>query len=164
MITELKKEARRLEEDVLFSEKAHFGMATIWSRVRFVLGIPSAILAAAAGASALNQWPSYAALTAIASAVLTALMTFLGPEQEASRHHGAGIRYNVLRGKLRRFERLHLSEDAETQPARAALETLASEKATIMESAPHTGGIAYILARRSIKRQEHAYQADNEER
>jgi hypothetical protein len=153
-------EARRLEEDVLYSEKAHFAMATVWSRMHYLLGIPSALFAAAAGASALKQWPEVAAGTAVAAALLTTLMTFLDAEKARSDHHATGIRYNWLRGKLRRLHQIDLKGDRPPSDYRGTLEGLAQEKATIMQSARHIGGLAYRLGKKSVLEQQHAYEVD----
>ena len=145
---------------MLYSEKAHFAMATIWSRVHYALGIPGAVLAAAAGVSALQQWPGIAAAMAIGAAVLTTLMTFLDPEKARSDHHAAGIRYNVLRGKLRRLCQIELKADPSASGHRAKLEAMAEEKAGIMQTARHIGGLAYKFGKKSIDRKEHEYAVD----
>ena len=157
---ELIRETRRLEEDVLHSEKAHFAMATIWSRLHYALGVPAAILAAAAGVSALKQSPGIAAAMAIGAAILTTLITFLDPEKARSEHHAAGIKYNVLRGKLRRLYQIDLKSASSPAEDRATLEALAEEKAQIMQSARHIGGLAYALGKKSISKQQHAYEVD----
>jgi hypothetical protein len=156
----LVREARRLEEDVLYSEKAHFAMATVWARLHYALGVPSAILAAAAGVSALKHFPEIAAAMAIGAAILTTLMTFLDPEKARSEHHAAGIRYSVLRGKLRRLYEIDLKTTTSPLDYRTILETLAEEKARIMQSARHTGGLAYTLGIKSIGKRQHAYEVD----
>lgn len=153
-------EAKNLEEDVLYSEKGHFSIATVWKRVHLALGIPSSILAAAAGVSALKQYPNVAAGLAITVAVLTALITFLNPEKAAAAHHKAGVQYNILRGKLRRLHSIDLADQVPNTELRARLEALAEEKARIMEKAPHIGRFAYWLGKRSIGRKEHEYETD----
>lgn len=99
-LKEICREAERLEEDVLFAEKQHFSMATVWRRIHLLLGVPSAILAALAGVSALKSYPALAASLAMTSAVLTALLTFLDPKKNASAHHNAGVSCSSLRGEL----------------------------------------------------------------
>ena len=120
----------------------------------------TSLLAAAAGVSALNQYETVAAGLAISAAVLTALITFLAPDNVGAAHHKAGTRYNILRGKLRRLHRIDLADGVYTDEQRTLLETLAEEKAKIMETAPHIGRFAYGLAKRSINRGEHKYAAD----
>jgi hypothetical protein len=153
-------EADRLAEDVLWSEKQHFAMATLWRRMHLLLGIPSAIMAAMAGVSALQERPKLAAALAISSAVVTALLTFLEPDRAAERHHKSGVGYSGLRGRLRRFRTIDLTRDHVINNARERLEEFAAEKNTLMETSPHIGGISYLLARKSIEREEHKYAAD----
>jgi len=153
-------EADRLSEDVLWSEKQHFAMATVWRRMHLLLGIPSAIMAALAGLSALQDRPILAAALALASAVVTSLLTFLEPDRAGARHHRAGVGYSALRGKLRRFQLIDLSPGALPNNARERLEEFATEKTSLMETAPHIGGISYALARKSIAREEHKNAVD----
>ncbi|MBV8145044.1 MAG: SLATT domain-containing protein, partial [Gammaproteobacteria bacterium] len=118
---ELDAEAGRLEEDVLYSEKAHFGMATFWGRVHFFLGIPSALAAAASGVSAFRSEPLVAASLAVISAFLTGLLTFLDPKKVAATHHAAGVEYADLRGRLRRLRAIDLWGGADLKVCRCEL-------------------------------------------
>ena len=156
-ISEMSKEAKSLQQDVLYSEKGHFSVANVWERIHLWLGIPASALAALAGISALTQHEILAAVLAIGVAVLTALITFLEPHRVGAAHHSAGTRYNVLRGKLRRFYSIDLVEAEYSDELRARLEALAEEKGRIIEEAPHIGRFAYWLAKRSIERGEHEY-------
>jgi hypothetical protein len=153
-------EADRLSEDVLWSEKQHFAMATVWRRMHLFLGIPSAIMAALAGVSALQDRPFLAAALAVASAVVTSLLTFLEPDRAAERHHKAGVGYSALRGQLRRFRLIDLSPGGLPNNARQKLEEFATEKTSLMQTAPHIGGISYALARKSISKEEHRNAVD----
>ena len=153
-------EAKRLEEGVLYSEKGHFSIANVWKRVHYGLGIPGTILAAAAGVSALTENEVLAGGLAIVAAVLTALITFLEPDKTAARHHNAGIKYNAIRGKIRRMRNIDLADGKYSTELRAQLEALAEEKATVTQEAPHLGRLAYRLGKRSIQRKEHAYSVD----
>lgn len=157
---EVIREAKRLEEDALYSEKAHFAMATAWSRAHYVLGVPAALTAAGAGTAVANEAPQLAIGCAVVSAVLTSLMTFLDTEKARSDHFLSGTRYSALRGKLRRFHQIHLASGALRPDDIGRIEQLAAEKLSIQESARHTGGLAYWLAKRSLAREEHVYQAD----
>ena len=150
------KEAERLEEDVLYAEKQHFSMATVWRRIHLSLGIPGSIFAALAGLSAVSAKPVLAAALAMCSAILTALLTFLNPAKTGTAHHQAGIQYNHLRGKLRRLHEIDLLSGPSTD-LRGKLDEFAGEKTRIMETAPHIGGFAYRLGKASILREEHKH-------
>ena len=157
---EICKEADRLEEDVLYAEKQHFSMTTVWRRLHLWLGIPSALLAALAGVSALNSYPEVAACFAVGSVILTSLLTFLQPEKTAARHHQAGILYSDLRGKFRRLRLIDASDGADALDLKRKLESYSALKTEIMKASPHIGGLAYRLAKKSIERAEHEYAAD----
>jgi len=161
-VAELKAEARRLEEDLLWTEKAHFQSATVWRWVHWLIGIPSSIAATIAGLSAVKQSsPSVTIFFAIAAAVLSTLLTFLNPLKTARESHNAGVRCNALRGKVRRYYQIDLSDTTDLKKARENLEKLADLKAHLIETTPHIGGLPYWLARLSIERGQHAYEADD---
>lgn len=157
---EITKEAARLEEDVLYAEKQHFSMATVWSAIHFLIGLPSAVLAALAGVKAISEEPQTAAILAVASAALTALLTFLDPAKKAAYHHNAGVLYSSIRGRLRRYRLLDIPDGKNADTLRAELEDLAGEKNKLMQSSPHIGGLAYFIAKSSIERRQHEHIVD----
>lgn len=158
-IDEIRKEAERLEEDVVHSEKAHFAMATLWGWMHYILGVPAAISAAAAGISVVKESPGWSIAFSVTATILTALMTFLDTERARSDHFISGVRYSALRGKLRRFYNIDSGE--EDMPAtQGKIHQLATEKTTIQETARHTGGLAYWLAKRSVGKKQHVYRVD----
>ena len=53
------KEARRIEEDSLYSAKGQFVAANFWTNFHLWIGVPTAILAAIAAASALSQFNNH---------------------------------------------------------------------------------------------------------
>ncbi|MBE9594724.1 MAG: SLATT domain-containing protein, partial [Proteobacteria bacterium] len=73
------KEAKRVEEDSMYSAKGHFVVANFWMKFHLWIGVPTAILAAIAGASALSQFDNHniiAGILAIVVTALTAVTTF----------------------------------------------------------------------------------------
>src|SRR5262249_38928121 len=125
-------------------------------------GVPSALLAAGAGVTALKSHPAVAAGLALLSALLTALLTFLQPEKAGAAHHEAGIRYSHLRGKLRRLRLIDVLDTADPAAQKQRLEGYAAEKTEIMKISPHIGGLAYRLGKASILRREHRHKVDRE--
>lgn len=151
----IRNAAQTVYEDALFTEKALFWMATQWRRMHYFLGVPSCVVSALAAAALLKEYPSLAvSLTALAG-ILTALLTFLEPHKIFRQFHQAGVEFCILRNKLARFKNIDLSGDFDTSEMRITLEQLASEKGNLQSSAPHTGGIAYFFAKRSIKAGQH---------
>jgi hypothetical protein len=160
-LEEIRKEAERLEEDILYSEKSRYAMATLWGRAHYGLGIPSAIAAAVSGVSAVKEQPDLAVVASVVAAVLASLMTFLDTEKRRSDHFIAGNRYASLRGDLRRFRNITIAaQPAQPNEAVSDIMRFGSDKRTIQEAAPHIGGLAYRLGKRSIEQQQHAYRAD----
>lgn len=151
----IRNAANTLYEDALYSEKSLFWSATQWRRAHFALGIPSCVVSALAGAALLKQHPSIAILFTAVAAVLTALLTFLDPHKIFDKYHKFGVEYGILRNKIARFKDIDLIDDFNISKMRKNLEALAAEKGELQKSAPHTGGIAYFFAKRSIKVGQH---------
>ncbi|MBM9595737.1 SLATT domain-containing protein [Rhodobacteraceae bacterium MCCB 386] len=155
------REASRIEEDVLYSEKANFQVATLWQWSNFVLGLASALSAALTGLSSTGAiFPESTHRFAVATAVLTVLLTFLEPARQASLRHLAGTSFAALRSRARRFREIDVFSSASEQALREKLEILSEEKARLIASTPHTGGLPYWLSSRSIKREQHRNKGD----
>lgn len=155
----LVKEAKRLDEDLLWSMTSCFQIATWWRLLHWAIGLPSVIVAAITGIKAVKAGdPEVIAYFAIASAILSALATFMNPSRSAREFHNAGVRCNALKGKIRRFWEIDCATNDTT--LRKTLEKLADEKSHLMETMPHTGGLAYWLARRSINRSHNKHEVD----
>lgn len=154
-------EAKRIEEDLLWNQAANFQTATVWRAAHWGLGIPTVVLTAATGVAAVKEtYPAVVVGCAVASTVLSALQTFLNPQKAAKDAHAAGVRANVLMARVRRFHEIDLHGPERPETARTDLEALANEKAHLLETTPHTGGFAYWLARKSIRRQQHVHLVD----
>src|SRR5690349_18045726 len=103
---EIIKEAKRIEEALLISSKKHFVSAQYWSIFHMFLGLPMVVLSAAAGAEAFKQFDKQHVLAgylSISVAVLSAVMTFLNPNERASKHTAAGNGYDALMNRVRIF-------------------------------------------------------------
>jgi hypothetical protein len=91
---------------------------------------------------------------------LSALATFINPSRSAREFHNSGVRCSALKGKLRRFWQIDCTTDDAN--LRKTLEKLAEEKTHLMETMPHTGGVAYWLAKRSIRAGQNMHTIDKE--
>ena len=67
------KEAKRIEEDSLYSSKGHFYAAQFWTNLHLWIGIPTSIMAAIAGASALSQFDNHQIVAGILAILVAAL-------------------------------------------------------------------------------------------
>lgn len=111
----IQSELLRLEEDCIHSGKAHFNAANRWLTWHYVFGIPSVVLATAAGTAFFKDYPTYAGVMASTVAVLSGLMTFLKPSERSSGHKSSGDQYLALRNDSRVFREIelpHIGNDA----------------------------------------------------
>ena len=76
-----------------------------WTRYHYVLGVPSVVLSALAGAAFQELWRHCRSNVGNSVAILTSLMTFLKPSERASTHKGSGDQYLALRNDARVFPR-----------------------------------------------------------
>jgi hypothetical protein len=159
--TRLAREALRIEENALYTGNANFARAQVFERLRLILGVPATVAGAAAGASyVLEQSKSVAALLAFLAATLTALVTFLNPEREATTCHIQGARYVSLENALRRYRLLDI-EGLDPDEARARLEEFA-ELAKHLDDSNRAGEWAFRQAQKKVKSGDLAHQCDRD--
>ena len=152
----IRHQANQLHDDVLFTEKSSFWLATQRRRMHYLLGIPSCVTSALAGFWLVKNYdPGIAVLFMIASTVLTALLTFLDPKATYKNCHETGVRFAALRSEIEQFQRITLADEFDDKKAAATLAELSKRKFELQKSAPHTGGIAYYFAKKSIRKKEH---------
>lgn len=146
--------ARELAVDVLYSEKGQFADARSWRHLSRWFGLPGAVLAALAGAQILAEADSVLvpALTAFASAAVTAAVGFLKPEESATRHHGAGTAYAGLRRRLRHFVQIDcLVADFSTKDLATKLDGLVAEVNELQRTAPPISNGGFRSAKKLIE-------------
>ena len=76
------KEAKRIEEALLYSSKGHYSASHFWGNFHLWIGIPMVVLSAVASASALSQFDPNHIVAGLLSTVVVAragIMTFLKP-------------------------------------------------------------------------------------
>jgi hypothetical protein len=152
-------EARRVEEDCLYSAKGHFEAGRAWSKAHLWIGLPSAILAAIASASAFQSAEATAGILAAVVVALAALSTFLNPNERAVSHHTAGTRYNAIRNQARIFRTIELPmSTAADGPAR--LRELAQQRDDLNQASPQIPRWAFARARKAIESGEASYEVD----
>ena len=105
-------EAKRIEEDSLYSAKAHFSAGHLWGVVNFWLGTISAVLSAMAGASALSQFFYHNIIAGVLSIIvagLAAIITFINPDKRSIIYKGAGNKYKALQNNARIFYEIEVT-------------------------------------------------------
>ena len=156
------EEAKKIEEDSLYSSKGQYEAANSWSKVHLIIGIPTVILAAIAGASALSQFDNHniiAGILAIIVAALSALSTFLNPNQKANSHHNAGIKYNSLKTRTRIFHEIDCNSDLSIKDLTEKLQELVKERDTLNQESPQISRRAYERAKKGIQAGEANYKS-----
>ncbi|PIR85045.1 hypothetical protein COU15_02625 [Candidatus Kaiserbacteria bacterium CG10_big_fil_rev_8_21_14_0_10_45_20] len=156
------KEAKRIEEDSLYSSKGHFYAAQFWTNLHLWIGVPATILAAVAGASALSQFDNHqiiAGVLAILVAALSAVSTFINPNENAAIHHNAGNRYNSLKNRARIFSEIDVDVESD-EDLLVKLRTLSAERDELNEKSPQIPKWAFRKARQGIEDGEAQYKVD----
>jgi hypothetical protein len=157
----LSAEVSRVEEDALYSSKGHFEAAALWSDIHLWLGVPTALLAAAGGISALKEQTLAAGIIGGTVAALTAVATFLNPSGKSNTHHLAGTRFSALKNQARILREIDIPA---TQSELAALVTsvkeLANRRDELNEASPQPPRWAFKRARRAIEAGEADYKVD----
>src|SRR3989338_397158 len=156
-------EAKRIEEDSLYSAKGHFYAGQCWLNTNLWLGGLSAVLSAVAGASALSQFDYHnivAGGLSIVVAGLTAVITFINPNERATVHQKAGNKYNALRNDTRIFYDIEVSEVDDIK-AIDYLKRLNDRRNKLNIESHQIPKWAFEKARKGIEEGEAKYRVDN---
>jgi hypothetical protein len=154
-------EAKRIEQDSLYSAKGHFVAAYCWSKLHLSIGIPTAILAALVSASVLSQFDKDKIITAVLAIIvtaLTAITTFINPTEKANSHLNAGNKYNSLRNKARTFYEIDYYCQKDDYILVVQLKDIASRRDELNQDSPQIPWWAYKIAKRGIEGGEADYQ------
>ena len=162
---EVMRETKRIEEGLLYSSKGHFSASLVWSWFHYVIGIPMVLLASIAGASALGYFdPTHliANILTIIVAALSAMATFLNPNEKVSLHLSAGNSYDALMNKVRIFREIDCWRDESEQVLTERLKHYSEQKDELNRKSPQIPFWAYWMAKRGIRRGEGQYTVDKE--
>lgn len=152
--TGLSKEAERIEEDALYSGKGHYNACGPWQSRHRWLGSLSAVLSAIAAGVAAQKGaaPLVVVTLSVLAAALTAVVTFLKPNEEADRHRRAGDAHFAIKNRARIFRTVELEADgADEAKLVEALKSLSAGLDAARASAPPIPDEAYKKARREIE-------------
>lgn len=133
------------------SARGHFTAAERWTDFHLWLGIPTAIMAAVAGASALSQFDFHniiAAFLAIMVTALTAVATFLNPSEKAYSHTNAGNKYLSISNEARIFSRLDCFREENCEKLIDQIKELTKPRNELNENSPLIPSWAYEKARK----------------
>lgn len=160
MTAALHREAERIEEDATHSSKSHFNAADTWERRHYWLGIPAAALAAIAGATLFKSSPDLASGFALIASLLTALMTFLKPNERAATHRTAAGQFLALRNDARLFREVDLLQSERLDEATERLKILSATRNDLNQKSPSIPRSAFVAARKGIDEGEATHKVD----
>jgi len=95
----IRSEADHIRRAALVGAERHYIAETTWYATALLIGIPATCLAAVAGAAAFKDSGAHAEVAgymSLVTAILTALLTFLSPQQRAKEHHASAKAYEAL--------------------------------------------------------------------
>jgi hypothetical protein len=161
---EIIKEAKRIEEALLFSSKGHFAAADFWTNFHLYIGIPMVLISAFAGAAALAQFDPnhiYAGISSIIVAVLSGLLTYLNPNEKAAKHLSDGNDYDSLMNKVRIFWSIDCWGADSEQVLTKRLKDFSEQKDKLNKGSPQIPGWAYNRTKKGISDGQGDYTVDN---
>jgi len=156
-------EAKRIEENCLFTAKGHFVVAQFWTNFHLWIGIPSVVLAGAAGTAAFAKFDSnniVAGVTAIIVAILTGLSTFLNPSDRSKIHLNAGNNYDSLLSRIRIFWTIECRKENSDEILAKKLKDFSDERDKLNRECPQVPKWAYKIAKKGIEAGEADYIVD----
>lgn len=156
----MKLEAKRIEEDCLYSAKGHFEAASYWKRIHYWIGIPATVLAAITGLALVTDRPGSGAILAVIVAILSGLSTFLNPSEKATAHHSSGTSFNTLKNQVRVFREIDLRTQATSEDLSFRLKSISEARNHLNSVSLQIPRGAFVRARRGIESGEAQYQAD----
>lgn len=160
-MNKLATEAQRIEEDAEHSYKGHYNAASRWAHYHLWVGLPSALLAAVAGAAAFKDQPEVAGVFAILSTALTTVLTFLKPSERSEIHKAIAGQYQALRNQARIFREIGLIDGMAPDEAKVRLFELAKTRDELNQGSPAIARCDYELAKEDIDSGRARYLADD---
>ena len=143
----------RLQEDTEYASQSQFESAKHWRLVHWLLGIPAAGLAAAAGftglAAVTGRVP--AAVLALVAALFGAVLTVVEPNKRAQQARAAGVGYNEIRvasRQLRTIDLLRIDLDKTVRQ----LHDLTDQKSHVDRIADLPNRLMFRRARKNIEK------------
>jgi fermentation-respiration switch protein FrsA (DUF1100 family) len=154
-------ELKRIEESTTYSSQSQFEQAKLWRGINLLFGVPAAVLAAVAGATALASTSGRlaAGIIALVAAGLGAVTTTLNASQRSKEAQDVGNAYLALMSHCRMTRTVELP-NASDDAARAALAALRAQHDSINSKATPPSFYAFWRAKRNIERGRETYEVD----
>ena len=150
---QVRDELSRIEEDILYTEKAHFAASDAFGRIHLWLGLAATGASAVGATTIVGDAPDlHSGVLALVAAKAAAVLTFMKPEERARQHLQVGRSLASLRVQIRQTKAIDLA--AAEPPAtdwRGFVAGLSAEKAEIVEVAPAVSNRVLARTRRRIE-------------
>lgn len=159
LISAIREEAKRFEEDWKFTARGHYEAANRWEKVNLWMGVSATVMAVTAASTVIGAPRLSVVLNAI-TAVLTGLLTFLKPCDKASVHKKAGDEFLGLRKKSGTLYRVNLLSAMPCEESRTQLLGLQDQASTLSTASPSIPRWAYKKAKEGIEAGESDYAVD----
>ena len=108
-------ELQRIEEDSLYSMKGHYNASARWRWWYNILGIINVVCSVIAGITAFSEIEIAIKIAAIATAVITALTTFLECSKKAENHRASGNSFLKIKNKARYLREIGFSQISDVE-------------------------------------------------
>jgi len=162
----IEAEARRIEEDTLYTFKQLYEAAASERRRHYWVGSVTAVLSVIAGTSALakvHEWQVVVPAISLIVTMLTAWITFVKPAERAREYKEAACDFQQLREDTRIFREIELPRsDLEEAALVEQIKALSARRAELRKGSPQPPKWAYGRAKRAIEQGEAEYEVDSE--
>lgn len=148
------EEARRVSEEAHYRADMHFRTAHFWNKFDYIVGIPTAVLAAVAGGTALASYHVLAGVLALITAVLIAISTFLEPDEEENRNHYFANEYVHLENNARIFADIESKVLKDPVMIVNELKDLTRRQAELNKGSPHVPWFVWRMTRKNLRMNE----------
>lgn len=145
-------EIERLEEDLLYTEKAHLAAASTLRKVHTRLGVFATVTAAASVAAIVAESTAWVpGILALVASISSAVLTFVKPDERATQHLQAGRALGSLRVRMRQFRTLGLLHGMAPDAVRESVASLSEDKAAADAAAPALSDRAFVRGKKAIE-------------
>lgn len=162
---EIIREAKRLEEDILYSSKSRFGMSNFWHYLHGTFGIiviGGSILFGALSFTNLNL-PIPINLLSLIVIVISMLQVFFNPYEQSRINKNLGDEYNQLKQEIRLFYNVEVYKN-NIDDNIEIIKVFARRKNEIDYKSSPIWGHFYNKTKESIEeKHEHEHKVDREE-
>lgn len=163
---ELIKEAKRLEEDSLYSSKSRFAMSNFWNYIHSIFGIiiiAGSILFGALSFANFNLQIDINILSLVVI-VISMLQVFFNPFEQSRINKNLGDEYNQLKQEIRLFYNVEIYNNDEKSNIKK-IKSYARRKNKMDYKSPPILGYFYNKAKSSIEeKHEHEHEVDKKEK